>query len=104
MLLIRPNQNVFPGLSFIISQFFPLLSVEENLVSAAAAEEFLEEFLELGVEDGVNDGVECAVDVAQPGDGAHQPRRDVARQTHGSRRVDHEERSPAEQEASCMTI
>lgn len=69
-------------------------------MSAAAAETFLEEFLELGVEDGVDDGVEGAVDVAQPGDGAHQSRRDVARQTHGSHRVDHEERSPAEQEAT----
>lgn len=73
-------------------------------MSAAAAETFLKEFLELCVENGVDDGVESAVDVAQPGDGAHQAGRDVARQTHGSRRVDHEERSPAEQEATCMKI
>ncbi len=71
-------------------------------MSAAAAETFLEEFLELCVEDGVDDGVESAVDVAQPGDGAHQTGRDVACQTHGSRRVDDEERSPAEQEATCV--
>lgn len=69
-------------------------------MSAAAPEAFLEEFLELGVEDGVDDGVESAVNVSQPGDGAHQTRRDVARDAHGSRRVDHEERSPAEQEAT----
>lgn len=73
-------------------------------MSAAAAETFLEELLELRVEDGVDDGVEGAVDVAQPGDGAHQPGRDVAGQTQGSRRVDHEEWSPAEQEAACKKI
>lgn len=71
-------------------------------MSAAAAETFLEKFLELCVEDGVDDGVECTVDVAQPGDGAHQTGGDVTGQTHGSRRVDHEERSPAEQEAPCI--
>ena len=69
--------------------------------SAAAAEALLEELLELGVEDGVDDGVEGTVDVAQPGDGAHQGGRDVAGQAHGSRGVDHEERRPAEQEAAC---
>lgn len=71
-------------------------------MSAAAAETFLEEFLELCVEDGVDDGVECTVDVAQPGDGAHQTGGDVTGQTHSSRRVDHKERSPAEQEAACI--
>lgn len=70
-------------------------------MSAAASETLLEEFLELGVEDGVDDGVEGAVDVAEPGDGAHQTGGDVAHQAHGPRRVDHEERSPAEQEAAC---
>ena len=79
----------------------PSVSAEGKLVSAAAAETFLEELLELRVEDGVDDGVEGAVDVAQPGDGAHQAGGDVARQAQGSRRVDHEERSPAEQEAAC---
>ncbi len=69
-------------------------------MSAAAAETFLEEFLELCVEDGVDDGVESTVDVPQPGDGAHQTGRDVTRQTHGSRCVNHKERSPAEQEAT----
>lgn len=73
----------------------------ESAPSAAAAETLLEEFLELGVEDGVDDGVEGAVDVAQPGDGAHQTGRDVARQTHGPCGVDHEERGPAEEEAAC---
>lgn len=91
-MLIHPNQNVV------------FVSVEGNLVSAAAAETFLEEFLELRVEDGVDDGIESAVDVAQPGDGAHQTGRDVARHAQCSRRVDHEERSPAEQEATCMKI
>lgn len=67
---------------------------------AAAAEALFEELLELGVEDGVDDGVEGAVDVAQPGDGAHQPGWDVAGQAQSSRRVDHEERRPAEQEAA----
>lgn len=73
-------------------------------MSAAAPEAFLKEFLELGVEYGVDDGVESTVDVAQPGDSAHQTGRDVARQTHGAHRVDHEERSPAEQEATCIKI
>lgn len=68
--------------------------------SAAGAEALFEELLELGVEDGVDDGVEGAVDVAQPGDGAHQAGRDVAGQAQGSRGVDHEERRPAEQEAA----
>lgn len=86
------------------SQFLRSASVEGNLASAAAAETFLEEFLELGVEDGVDDGVESAVDVAQPGDGAHETGRDDARQADGSRRVHHEERSPAKQEATCVKI
>lgn len=90
----------FSRLSFTVSQSLPLVSVEGNQVSATAAETFLEEFLELRVEDGVDDGVESAVDVAQPGDGAHKTGGDVARQAHGSRRVDHKERSPAEQEAT----
>lgn len=86
------------------SQVLPSASTEGNLTSAAAAETLLEELLELCVEDGVDDGVESAVDVAQPGDSAHQTGRDVARQTDGSRRVHHEERSPAEQEATCVKI
>lgn len=53
--------------------------MKENVeVSAAAAKTFLEEFLELCVEDGVDDGVESTVDVAQPGDSAHQMGRYVA--------------------------
>lgn len=72
-----------------------------NLPSAAAAETLFEELLELCVEDGVDDGVEGAVDVAQPGDGAHQAGRDVARQAQGARRMDDKERRPAEQEATC---
>lgn len=71
-----------------------------NLLSAAAAETFLEELLELRVEHGVDDGIEGAVDVAEPGDGAHQRVGDVARQAQRSHRVDHEERRPAEQEAA----
>jgi len=73
-------------------------------VSAATAETFLEELPELGVEDGVDDGVESAVDVAQPGDGAHQGGGDVAGYADGPRRVHHEERSPAEQEAAWKQI
>lgn len=73
-------------------------------MSAAAPEAFLKEFLEFCVEDGVDDGVESTVDVAQPGDSAHQIWRDVARQTHSAHRVDHKEWSPAEQEATCMKI
>lgn len=73
---------------------------EEEFESAADAEALFKELLELGVEDGVDDGVESAVDVAQPGDGAHQAGRDVAGQAQGSRGVDHEERRPAEQEAA----
>lgn len=67
---------------------------------AAAAEALFEELLELGVEDGVDDGVEGAVDVAQPGDGAHQAGRDLTGQAQSSRRVDHEEGRPAQQEAA----
>lgn len=69
-------------------------------LAAAAAEALFEELLELGVEDGVDDGVEGAVDVAQPGDGAHQAGRDVTAQAQSAHRVDHEERRPAEQEAA----
>lgn len=69
--------------------------MEVNLPSAAAAETLLEELLKLCVEDGVDDGVEGAVDVAQPGDGAHQAGRDVARHAQGSRRVDDKEWRPA---------
>lgn len=68
---------------------------------AAAAQTLLEELLELGVEDGVDDGVDGAVDVAQPGDGAHQPGGDVAGGAQRSGGVDHEERRPAEEEATC---
>lgn len=71
---------------------------------AAATEELLEELLELGVEDGVNDGVEGAVDVAQPGDGTHQAGRDGTCYTQGSGCVNHKERSPAEQEATCKKM
>ena len=85
-------------------ELFCSASAEGNLASAAGAETFLEEFLELCVEDGVDDGVESAVDVAQPGDGAHESGRDGTRQTDGSSRVHHEERSPAKQEATCMKI
>lgn len=73
-------------------------------MSAAAPEAFLKELPEFSVEDGVDDGVEGTVDVAQPCNSAHQTGRDVARHTHGAHRVDHEERSPAEQEATCMEI
>lgn len=89
--------KMFYRLSIIVSEV-----LLRKRLSAAAAETFLEEFLELCVEDGVDDGVECTVDVAQPGDGAHQTGGDVTGQTHSSRRVDHEERSPAEQEATCI--
>lgn len=68
---------------------------------AAATETFLEELLELCVKDGVDDRVEGAVDVAQPGDRAHQTGWDHARQAHSSGRVDHEEWRPAEQETTC---
>lgn len=61
----------------------------------------LEELFELGVEDSVDDRVDGAVDVAQPGDSAHQPRWDVARRAQGSGGVDHEEWRPAEKEATC---
>lgn len=71
-------------------------------MSAAALEAFFEEFFEFSIEDGVDDGVESTVDVAQPGDSAHQTGRDVACQTHSAHRVDHEERGPAEQEATCV--
>lgn len=70
-------------------------------MSAAAAETFLEELLELRVENGVDDGIEGAVDVAEPGDGAHQGVGDVAGQTQGSHCVHHEERRPAQQETAC---
>lgn len=71
-----------------------------NLASAATSETLFEEFLEFRVEDGVYDGVEGAVDIAQPGDSAHQGRGDIACQAESAQRVDHEERSPAEQEAT----
>lgn len=77
------------------------LPANRNQTPATAAETFLEELLELCVKDGVDDRVEGAVDVAQPGDRAHQTGWDLARQAHSSGRVDHEERRPAEQEATC---
>lgn len=70
----------------------------------AAAQALLEELFELSVEDGVDDGVDGAVNVAQPRDGAHQPRGDVARRAQGSSGVDHKEGCPAEKEAACMEI
>lgn len=63
-------------------------------------EGLLEELPELCVEDRVDNGVEGAVDVAQPGDDAHQPWGDVTGGTQGPHGVDHEERGPAEQEGT----
>lgn len=45
---------------------------------AAGTETFLEELLELCVKNGVDDGIEGAVDIAQPGYGAHQTLRNTA--------------------------
>lgn len=75
--------------------------MNRNQTPAASTETILEELLELCVKDGVDDRVEGAVNVAQPGNRAHQTGWDLTRQAHGSGHVDHEERRPAEQEATC---
>ena len=67
----------------------------------AAVKELFEEVPELCVEDGVEDGVEGTVDVAQPGDDAHQAGGDGAGGTPDSQGVHHKEGRPAQQEHTC---
>lgn len=66
--------------------------------SAAETKGLAEDGAELGVEDGVDEGVEGAVDVAQPGDRADQPRRHSAGGTQRPGDVHHKEGGPAHQE------
>lgn len=64
-------------------------------------QDLAEEVPELSVEHGVDDGVEGAVDVTQPGDGAGDLSGNSTGLAESLGDVDHEERSPAEEESTC---
>lgn len=82
----RPSPPAWPGLG--PSQY-------------PCEDKFAEELSELCIEDGVNDGVESAVDVPQPGYGAHQIGGDIAGLAHSPGGVHHKKGGPAEQKRTC---